>query len=169
MSKGLSKTVILNTPIPPAGKETWLHDDLVQGLSVRIRAGRATTFYFSRRAHGKFGRLSLGTLEHLGSVETAREVARGHNRTISANGNPFADKAAHRAQAAKMMPTVETLWDDFRVNHVEARYKPTSAALCGYLWLHLKPWAGRRLGRDNPGRGGGAQEHAGGGPWRGDG
>ena len=133
MKAELTKTRILACPLPAEGKETWLQDSKVPGLCVRVRANGSRVFFFRRRAGGKGGKITLGSLDQLGTVEAARAATRVHNAAIAANANPFTARKAAKV-GGDHGPTLKTLWTHYLETYAKIHKRASSIKEDERMW-----------------------------------
>jgi integrase len=124
------------------GTETFLWDDEVPGLAVRVRASSKSYVLRYRVGGGRRAsqrRSALGKCSVL-SLSAARAMAREYLLEVAKGGDPFGQRRAKRDAA-----TVADLFDRYLSDHARPNKKPRSVEEDERLIrLHLSPAFGRR-------------------------
>lgn len=84
----LTKDVIERAKLPESGrKESFLRDDLVRGLGVRVTAGGTRSFIFEGRVKGRPRRFTIGPCPDL-NIPQARQRAMEIRTAIALGEDP---------------------------------------------------------------------------------
>ncbi|WP_326929122.1 Arm DNA-binding domain-containing protein [Citrobacter sp. RHBSTW-00671] len=70
----IHQAVLMELPVPDAGKRLEYADSVVNGLRLRVTSSGSKSFCVSRKRDGKFYRVTLGKFPDM-TIEQARERA----------------------------------------------------------------------------------------------
>jgi integrase len=139
----LSKTLILETPLPDVGKRTTLYDTEVVKLAVRITHTGARTFYVVKRTGASMAWVKLGDLTDM-TVEKARIEAGKVLGEFASGANPAKARRAIREELTFAKAFDELLTHKRKRNgtplseHTKRDYQDV-------LRLYLAPITGKKL------------------------
>jgi integrase len=128
-------------PPTPGRKESFIRDDVVRGLGVRVTASGSKSFIFEARIKGRPRRLTLGPWPDL-NLALARERAMEIRTAVAKGGNPHAARLAEKREA-----TFGQLADRYMNEYARVHKKSRSIEDDEYYLAHYIPqnWRSRRL------------------------
>jgi integrase len=137
----------LTSLVPPEAGEYSVHDLIVPGFAVRVRAsGFKTYFALYRSAGGRRGavrRYTIGPADNSLPVEKAREEARRVLAQARLGGDPAGDKASKRREW-----TISELCDAYFEAGANGNKPGTIERDMGRVRRHIVPLIGRKRVRE---------------------
>lgn len=97
-SRNLTKKVISELPVPPAGKRVEYYDNQMKGLMVRVTDNGSKSFYVRRKRDGISQRIKIGPFPEI-SLEEARKKALELCSALAKGENPLEERQAKKAEA----------------------------------------------------------------------
>jgi hypothetical protein len=101
----LTKATVARLSLAPGKVDQIIFDEDMPGFGIRLRGGGKYTWIVQYRVGAKQRRVTLGDLRKL-DAEQARTAARNRLAQVTLGGDPQAEKANTRAQAAFSLGTV---------------------------------------------------------------
>ena len=134
--------------LPVSDRETVVWDRELAGFGVRVHPSGSKVYMVHKRSGGKSRRVTIGR-HGVWSLHAARREAGGIIASMK-NGETPVRPGAENSFASG--PTVDELAEQYMVEHVAVRCKPTTARSCRHLFdKYLLPEFGRqRLGEITP-------------------
>ena len=136
--------------LPISERETVVWDRELPGFGVRVHPSGSKVYMVHKRSGGKSRRVTIGR-HGVWSLDAARREAGGIIASLK-NGETPARPGAETGPASG--PTMAELAEQYMVEHVAVRCKPTTARSCRHIFdKYLLPQFGRlRLGEITPDR-----------------
>jgi integrase len=136
MNMNLTKLVVERAEAPATG-QTFIRDDTMRGLALRISAGGHKTFVFEGRVKGRVRRMTLGEWPHM-NVAGARDKVMGIRAAIAEGRDPASDRIEARNE-----PTFGELVDDYLLNAETRKFRSLKTAKLR-IEKYLSSWRNRQ-------------------------
>ena len=145
-----SLTTRIVESLPISERETVVWDRELPGFGVRVHPSGSKVYMVHKRSGGKSRRVTIGR-HGVWSLDAARREAGGIIASLK-NGETPARPGAETGPASG--PTMAELAEQYMVEHVAVRCKPTTARSCRHIFdKYLLPQFGKlRLGEITPDR-----------------
>ena len=145
-----SLTTRIVEALPISERETVVWDRELPGFGVRVHPSGSKVYMVHKRSGGKSRRVTIGR-HGVWSLDAARREAGGIIASLK-NGETPARPGAETGPASG--PTMAELAEQYMVEHVAVRCKPTTARSCRHIFdKYLLPQFGKlRLGEITPDR-----------------
>ena len=145
-----SLTTRIVEALPISERETVVWDRELPGFGVRVHPSGSKVYMVHKRSGGKSRRVTIGR-HGVWSLDAARREAGGIIASLK-NGETPARPGAETGPASG--PTMAELAEQYMVEHVAVRCKPTTARSCQHIFdKYLLPQFGKlRLGEITPDR-----------------
>ena len=145
-----SLTTRIVEALPISERETVVWDRELPGFGVRVHPSGSKVYMVHKRSGGKSRRVTIGR-HGIWSLDAARREAGGIIASLK-NGETSARPGAETGPASG--PTMAELAEQYMVEHVAVRCKPTTARSCRHIFdKYLLPQFGKlRLGEITPDR-----------------
>lgn len=115
--------------------ERFVWDDDVPGLGLRMRPGGSRNWVFQYKLGKKHRRMTLGRLSAIGLAK-AQDIARDLHAKVRLGGDPAADKADAREQAADTFDVIAKRFLEFKQGKIATAYH---AEMTRHLLVNAKP------------------------------